>query len=240
MKNLLIAQDLKPMMMAAMAFLHRTDIAVHTAASTEEILKFHIEQNAQLIVTRPGLPGIACDVLFNIIRRGESMKKVSLLLLCDNTASHQELARRCCANAVITRPVDTALFASKVQQLLDVPPRRSYRVLLNITVEGKHDGRTVMCNSVNVSSGGMLIRAKEKLSPGDHIACSFYLPDGSRASAQGDIVRSFRADSAADAAFYGIRFQTFSPGSEAAIAAFVRREQARQQPMDSLPAALTG
>jgi len=239
-KNLLIAQDLKPMMMAAMSFLHRADIEVHTAASTEDILKFHIEKNANLIVTRPGLPGVACDTLFNIIRRGESMKKVSLLLLCDNTASHQELARRCCANAVITRPVDTAQFAAKVQQLLDVPPRRSYRVLLNIIVEGKHDGRPVMCNCVNVSSGGMLIKAKEKISPGDHISCSFYLPDGRRVSAQGDIVRSFHADSAADAVYHGVRFQTFSPGSEAAIEAFIRREQDRQQPMDAPPAALAG
>jgi DNA-binding response OmpR family regulator len=240
MKNLLIAKDLEPMMMSAMTFLRRSDITVHTAASTEELLKFHIEKNAHLIVTRPGLPGIACDTLFNIIRRGETMKKVSLLLLCDNTTSHQDVARRCCANAVVTPPVDTALFAAKIQQLLDVPPRRTYRVLLNITVQGKHGGRPVMCNSVNISSGGMLLRTNERLSQGDHIACSFYLPDGRRVGAQGDIVRSFQSDSGAEAVHYGIRFQTFSPGSEAAIAAFIQRDQGRQQPTDSPRVALAG
>ncbi len=240
MKDLIVAHDLRPMMMDAMAFLHRSDITVRTAASNEDILRHHMTKNAHLIVTRPGLPGMACKTLFNIIRRSENMRKVSLLLLCDNTPLHQELARRCCANAVVTRPVDTGLLSARVGQLLDVPPRRSYRVVLNIAVEGMHNNLPVMCSSVNVSSGGMLIRSREKLSQGDRIECSFYLPDGSRVSAQGEIVRAVRQDSPSDASHYGIRFMAFSPGSEAAITAFIDREQNRLQNRSESPSALAG
>lgn len=233
MKNLLIAHDLKPLMTTAMNFLHRSDIAVHTAATNDDLLKFHIEKSANLIVTNPALPGLACETLFNIIRRGEAMKKVSILLVCDNDPAHKERAKRCNANVVLTRPVDPSFFSAKVQQLLDVPPRRSYRVVLNIAVEGVHNNRPVMCNLENVSTGGMLIRTKEDLTPGARLACSFYLPDGFRVSTSGDIVRAFKTTPASDTTRYGIRFQTFAPGAESAIASFVDREMLRQRLTDS-------
>jgi hypothetical protein len=219
-------------MLSAMSFLHRADIAVHTAATNEDILMFHLEKNAHLIATHPALPGMACDSLCEIIRKGESMKKVSILLLCDGSPRQQELARRCNVNAVLTLPVDTATFAGKVQELLDVPPRHSYRVVLNIAVEGMHNNRPVMCNSENISASGMLIRAKEHLAVGGRVECSFYLPDGFRVSATGDIARVFKADQASDTIHYGIRFQRFASGAEAALAAFVEREMRRQHVTD--------
>ena len=227
MKNLLIAQDLHPMMMSAMGFLHRADIAVHTAGSNEDLLRLHLEKNGNLIATNPGLPGMTCKTLCDIIRRGESMKHVSILLLCDANPLQQELARRCNVNAVLTRPIDTGLLAGKMQLLLDVPPRHAYRVLLNIAVESVHDNRPVMCHSENISASGMLIRTEEKLSLGNPIACSFYLPDGLRVSANGTIVRSFKKDPHDSMTYYGISFQTFAPGAKEAIAAFVAKESSR-------------
>lgn len=233
MKNLLIAHDLKPLITTAMNFLHRSDIAVRTAATNDDLLRFHIEKSANLIVTNPALPGLACETLFNIIRRGDTMKKVSILLVCDNDPSHKERAKRCSANVILTKPVEPSFFSAKVQQLLDVPPRRSYRVVLNIAVEGVHNNRPVMCNLENLSTGGMLIRAKEDLAAGDRVACSFYLPDGFRVSASGDIARAFKTDTASDTTHYGVRFQTFAHGAESAIAAFVDREMKRQRLTDS-------
>lgn len=227
MKNLLVAEDLKPMMVRAMSFLKRADIAVHTAATTDDLLLFHLEKNAHLIATHPTLPGMTCEVLCNIIRRSEAMRKVSILLLC-NSPVQQELARRCNANAVLNCPVDTAAFAAKVQELLDVPPRRTYRVVLNIAVEGLHGNRPVMCNSENVSAGGMLIRTTEHLPPGAHISCSFYLPDGRRVSADGVIARVFRKDTAPDMTHYGVHFREFAPGAQSAIKSFVEKELLRQ------------
>ncbi|MEK6742319.1 MAG: PilZ domain-containing protein [Nitrospirota bacterium] len=228
MKTLLISQDLKPLMATAMNFLHRSDIAVHTAATNDELLKFHIEKSANLIVASPALPGLACETLFHIIRRGETMKKVSLLLVCENDPAHKQQAERCNANAVLTRPVDPSIFSSKVQQLLDVPPRRSYRVVLNIAVEGVHNSRPVMCTSENVSAHGMLIRTRENLAAGDRVECSFYLPDGFRVGAIGDIARACKADQASETTHYGIRFRRFASGAESALAEFVDHEILRQ------------
>lgn len=227
-KNLLIARELHPMMMGAMRFLHRTDISVRTAASNEDLLRLHIEQSGHLIATHPDLPGMSCKTLCDIIRRGDTLKKVSILLLCDKGLKHQELARNCGVNAVVTRPVDAALFAGKVQQLLDVPARHSYRILLNIAVEGMHENRPVMCHSEDLSASGMLIRTRENLAPGSGLACSFYLPDGLRVSAHCSVVRSFKKDASTDMTHYGLAFQTCTPGAREAIASFVAREAHRQ------------
>jgi len=228
MKDLLIAHDLKPLMTTTMNVLRRSDIAVHTAATNDDILKFLIEKGANLLVTDTDLPGLAFETLFKIIRRGQAMKQVSILLVCDDAPAQKERARQCNVNAVLTRPVDTATFFGKVQELLDIPPRRAYRVVLNITVEGVHNNRPVMCTSENVSAHGMLIKTRENLAAGDRVECSFYLPDGFRVSVVGDIARVFRADQAADAIHYGIRFRQFASGAGSALAAFVDHEMQRQ------------
>jgi hypothetical protein len=211
-----------------MRFLHRSDVSVRAAASNEDLLRLHIEQSGHLIATHPGLPGMSCKTLCDIIRRGDALKKVSILLLCDKNPVQQELARNCAVNAVMTRPVDAALFAGKVQQLLDVPARHSYRILLNIAVEGMHENRPVMCHSEDLSASGMLIRTREELHPGSDLACSFYLPDGLRVSAHCSVVRAFKKDPVADMTHYGLAFRTCTPGAREAIASFVAKESHRQ------------
>jgi len=215
-----------------MSFLHRSDIALHSAATNEEILMFHLESKAHLIATHPALPGMTCDSFCDIIRKSDSMKKVSILLLCDGSPQQRELARRCNVNAVLTRPVETRLFAGKVQELLDIPPRQAYRVVLNIAVEGMHNNRPIMCNSENISTTGMLIRTREHLAEGNRVDCSFYLPNGSRVSVTGDIARVFKTDQASDAIHCGIRFRMFTPGTESALAAYVNHEMQRQHLTD--------
>jgi hypothetical protein len=57
MKKLLIARDLKTDLMKGMDFLQRTEIAVATDATNEELLKEHVTENADLIITKLDMPG---------------------------------------------------------------------------------------------------------------------------------------------------------------------------------------
>jgi len=228
MKKIVIAQDLQPLMMRILDFLHRSDIEVVAAATNETILKYHIENNANLIISNPGLPGLAMETLVHIIRRSEAMRKVSILLVCENLPGHRERAIRCSVNAVMTNPVDPVRLAEKVQLLLDVPPRRAYRVSLNVDVDSNHRRRSILCHSENISIGGMLIKTSENLDCGDRIECSFYLPDGHRIKTTGDIARSLKQPASAISNLYGIRFQSLPQDSRSAIAAFVEQEMHRQ------------
>jgi hypothetical protein len=161
------------------------------------------------------------------------MRKVSIILVCADTPADRGRCAACGANAVVTRPVDPAIFARKVHELLDVPPRRSYRVVLNAVVNGKHNNRPFVCASVNVSVNGMLIRSSQKLVPGDHISCSFYLPDETRVNAAGEIVRVVRGAETPDEYQYGIRFVSLAPAEKAAIQGLVDKELRRRSPVDS-------
>jgi CheY-like chemotaxis protein len=223
-KKLLIAKDLKHLMMAAMKFLHREEIKLVTAETNDEILQSHMAENADLIVTKLGTPGISCETLVHTIRRGENLRKVSMVLLCDKTPAQQERCSQCGVNAVVTKPVDHVLFAHKVQELLDIAPRRFYRVGLNVAIDGKLNDRPLACSSQNISTKGMLIRTAESLAKGEQIACSFFLPDGKHLNASGKIVRVVKQPSEPHSNHYGIRFLSLAPDAEHAIASFVEKK----------------
>ena len=227
MKKLLIAQGLEPFMMKAMAFLQRAEISVLTAATNDELLKLHIETNAQLLITSLEMPGMACETLIQTIRRGEHFRTVPILVLCDDSPVQRMRGSTCGADAVLPLNADPARLAGKVQELINVALRRHYRVVLNIAVEGKHNSRTFLCTSENISSSGLLIRTTENLLQDDPITCSFYLPDGKHISASGEIVRAIKHISSTEVNRYGIRFVSPAPDPESALASFVEKEVRR-------------
>ncbi len=232
MKKVIVAHDIKPLLLSSIDVLQRTDTSVLPAATGDEILKLHITENANLIVTRDDLPGLSCETLIHTIRRGENMRAVSVMLLCGNEANRERYSR-CGANAVVAWPTERATLSATVHELLNVAPRRHYRIVLNVAVDGKRNNRPFIGSSRNVSRKGILIRSAERLDQGDHLACSFFLPDGKRISAAGEVVRTVDGpETGSDARSYGIRFLSIAPDAEAAIAAFVDkdRKQGRRPP----------
>jgi CheY-like chemotaxis protein len=223
MKKLVVAAPLKPLLLDTLQFLKRSEISILTADSQDDVLKLHLGENANLLATDTNMPGMSCEALVHTIRRSEAMRNVSVVLVCEDSPDARRRAEMCGANAVVARPVEPALLADKFQRLLDVAPRRAYRVVLNAVMEGRHDNRPFICSSVNVSARGMLIRSPETFSRGDHLSCSFYLPDGSRISVGGQIVRIVTRLSDSDARQYGIQFTNINPDVESTLAAFVAK-----------------
>lgn len=228
MKSIIVARNIQPVFEEAVRLLQRSDISVRTASSGEEILKLHLEQNAALIVNHPSLPGMSCRTVADVLRRGQALKKVSLLILCDDDPKQLETARSCNVNAVLPLPIDPARLADKVQQLLDVPPRQEYHVVLNVSAEGLHNNRPFLCRLENISTAGILIRTEEKLGVGDAVACSFVLPDGLRVAAGGVVIRAFQRDPSENARHYGISFRQLPPDTSKAIQSFVTRAANRR------------
>jgi CheY-like chemotaxis protein len=234
MKKLLIARDLMSELMSGMNFLRRSEITVVNAATNEEILKEHVTESADLIITKLDMPGLPSESLIHTIRLGRSTRNISILLVCEDTPAERSRCGACDVNAVVTRPVDPARFARIVQEFLEAPPRRSYRVVLNAVVDGKHNNRPFLCSSLNISTGGMLIRSAQNLAPGDRICCSFYLPADTHISVSGEIIRVIERVSASEDKEYGIRFVSLAPDAKAAIEAFINKELRRTASTDSL------
>ncbi len=223
MKNIVLAKELHPVFMSALHFLHRSDIAVHTAASADELLTTHFEHRAVLLVTLLELRGMHCETMINVIRRNEVLRSVSIIVFHNDGPVQRARSARCGANLVMAMPADPALLATHVSQFLSIEPRRAYRVVLNMAVNGIHQDKPFLCNTENISPKGLLIRTTEALAPGSRIACSFRLPDGTHISTDGDVARAI-APGAGDVFHrYGVRFINIAPEAEASIASFVHK-----------------
>jgi hypothetical protein len=167
------------------------------------------------------------------IRRGEHLRNVSIIILAPDTQAHRERGTRCGVNAVLPMPVDPATFAGKVREFLAVAPRRHYRVVLNIAVDGMRNDRPFLCNMENISASGMLIRTPERLAAGDRIACSFYLPTGKRIGTSGEVVRTVNQMAESGVYRYGVRFLSLPSEAASAITGFVERDMQRRHGPDA-------
>ena len=224
MKQVIISKELHPLFQSTLLFLNRSEISLHPRETSDDILKSHFEHHADLIILKIDQPGMACETMIHVMRRSESLRAVSILVCHENRPALRERSGRCGANAVIALPAMPSRLAAEVQQLLEVQPRRAYRVVMNMTVESMHNNKPFLCKTENISTHGMLLRTAETLARGNRISCSFYLPDGTRVFAEGEIMRTV-APSGSPTHQYGIRFLTISPAAQTAITAFVQKEK---------------
>ena len=223
MKKVLLANDLKNLLIEKNSFLDRSDVKVLTTTSNAELLKIHRQEEVDLIVTQLDAPGIKSELIFDAIRNNEELRQVSTILICKDTLTHRERCKQCRPNAVFTLPVDTALLYSKMQQLLNVAPRKFYRTALAVAIQGKFKDRPLPFFTENISSSGMLIRSDEPLSKGDGIFFSFFLPNGTHIAGYGEITRVIPPETSHDVLQYGIKFTNIDPGVQSAIEAVINK-----------------
>jgi CheY-like chemotaxis protein len=223
MIKILLSDDLKNLCLENNNFRHRANLKVFTAGTNDAILRLHQEEKIDLIVTQLDLPGIASEELFSIIRASEELRDVSTIIICRDTLAHRERCKQCNANAVFTMPVDSALLHFKIQQFLNVAPRKSYRAVLAVAIEGRFKNRPQPFWTENISSSGMLIKTREPLSKGAGTFFSFFLPNGTHVSGYGEITRIVRSSTEPDMFQYGIKFTDIEPNVKTAIESVVKK-----------------
>ncbi len=223
MQKVLIAQDLKPLLMQSDSPFNREGITVFAAATNDEVLKTHIEEIVNLIVTRPDLPGTSIENIFDIIWQSESLRGVSLLMVCEDNSIQKKRCKNCGAETILVEPLDHVLLQEKVRKFLDVSPRKAYRVVLNVSAEGKFQSRLFSCHTENISSAGMLIGTEIDLSLGDRISCSYFLPDETKVVASGEVVRVIKTGEVSKEKLYGIRYTTITSDVREKIETYVRK-----------------
>jgi hypothetical protein len=226
MQKVLFSKDLIPIMMQGENLLNRADIMVFAAATTDDILKIHIGETLNLIVTMLDLPGTRSEAIFDIIWQSQSLKDVCVVMICEDSLFQRTRCKRCGAHAVLAMPVDPGLVHEKVRQFLNIAQRQAYRVILGVSVEGKFNDRPFLCFTENISATGALIKSELDLSLGNCISCSFYMPDGTQINTQGEIVRVLNK-TGSNATFYGIRFANIPAESQAKIEEFVQKDRAK-------------
>lgn len=223
MKRVLIISHLRSLLEREQTILSRSEFSVDAAPTNDELLALHKAEKAAMIITELDPAGMRGDQLCSEVRAGDGKQNTAIILVCNNRPADIERVSRCGASAYLTRPVWPHHLTGKVSQLLSASERKSYRVLLQVTVEGNARDRYFMCTSRNISASGILIETDKALQTGDRIACSFFLPHSQRIVAHGEVARVVPKP---DGNFqYGIRFTDLDQELCRAIEEFVSRHR---------------
>ena len=199
--------------------LDRDDLRIFTAATAEEGLRIHREEQVNLLITELDLPDMGGDELCARVRRNLALRKVSVAIVCRDIPAETMRADTCGANARLLKPVTPEQLDDCLVKLLAVPPRQDCRVLVRTQVFGERSGTTLFCTSRNISIAGLLLECDDFLAVGDRISCMFFLPSASQITAVGEVVWTTPLSRIMNQ--YGIRFISLYPQFRTEIENFV-------------------
>lgn len=226
MKTILIDTTLYDGMNKAGSILERADVKLFTGATNDELLSLHRAKKANLIVSRLDAPGMPSERLYDEIRNDAQLRAVSLILCCQDQAVDKMRAAGCFPNAVLILPLNSAHLLEKAQSLLSVSSRGAYRVLISVSLEVRKE-KAFFCRSENISSTGLLLETDRRLSAGERLTCSFFLPGAKQLVLAGEIVRVLPQTEAAGMTKYGVKFSKLSPAETLLIDDFVKKKTGR-------------
>jgi hypothetical protein len=139
-------------------------------------------------------------------------------------------SRRYGVDAIILKPIKPSFLLAKAKQLLDIPWRETYRMLLEVVVDGKVDDGTASCRSLDIGPQGILMETTRFFTPGERVVCSFVLPDGTIVRAKGEVVRDLPTEPGSHANRYGVQFHDLVPDERRAIEAFLDSPATKKRP----------
>ncbi|TAN43118.1 MAG: response regulator [Nitrospirae bacterium] len=219
MKKILIVDSLMTVVDQDHSLLGRNGHQVLTAYTADQALEIHRAEKADVIITDLHTPGMSTEDFCRVVRNDEVLRQVSILIVCRNTTADIDRVMRCNVNDYITKPLDKAVLLGKLSQLLSISSRKSCRILLKISVEGKNVSGPFFCTSQNISATGILIRTEKVLRSGEHVTCSFFLPGSERIVTDSEVVRVIHAQDGSHQ--YGIKFINLRDSSRTAIEDFI-------------------
>ena len=202
-------------------FLNRGEMRLFTAASHDEALKIHRAEHVDLIITDRDAPGIGGDQFCSLIKKDRGLLPVAIIIVCGCDTDQMARSVLAGADAVILRPIKPAFLLAKAKQQLNISWRETYRVPLDVTVEGVVGDGTFSCRSLDISSQGLLVETARTFLIGDLVVCSFVLPDGSMIRAKGEVSRTLPTEPGAQGNRYGIDFRDLTANECTAIEAFL-------------------
>ena len=227
MKKVIIPDNLRAIIERERSLFNRSDVKVFAAASNRKALELHRAKNADLIILNLDTPDMSGETLCSLIREDETLRHVSLIVVCSGAEEDLERCTQCRANAFVTNPVNPAVLAEEAQQLLHVAPRNACRIPFSIEFEGTSDKTSFIGSIENLSTSGMFFRSAAELFEGDAITCSFTLPGSRRITVDAEIVRTLRREKRRVAKGYGAKFTDIGGSSFSAIKAFLSEHDAQ-------------
>ncbi len=218
MKKILITKSLAHHLGTRLDVFPSEHVWINVAVTAEEMLEFHQNEGADLILLELDTPKMGGDRLCRHIRKMDALKVVSIILTSpDNTSA----LKRCFssgANFIIPEPVVPENLIDKIDELTSIPRRENLRVLMNISRSDDPE-ENFYSTSKNISTTGILLETNKTLRENDRLKFSFHLRLN-KIVCHGQVVRVEKIRH--NLFNYGIRFTTIDPKSKALIEGFIK------------------
>jgi CheY-like chemotaxis protein len=179
-------------------------------------------EDAKLLArtTRPALVLLDRDIpkvfeFLEMLREEPATRTRSIALLARGELDPLELELlELGANAILRLPPDEG-WDERLSRLIQVPPRQEARlqVLLAVTPDATDVSIT---QALNISVTGMLVESRAPLAMFQELSFRFRVPDGSRISGRGRVVRQAASNQ------YGVEFVRLDEDGKSAIQEYVR------------------
>ena len=219
--KILIDREISKVLLEKKSYLNRAEIRIFTTTTKDEALEIHRAEHVDLIIVDFDAPGISSEELCSLIRKDPKLLHVSIIVVCACDPAQMARSRRNGADTVVLRPIKPSFLLAKASQLLQLPWRQTYRMSLDVSVEGKDGEGTFSCRSLDIGNTGLLMETTQKFTIGERVVCSFVLPDSMLIRARGEVMRRLQAEQGTQARRFGIRFLDLTPEENKAIEAYL-------------------
>lgn len=222
MKKILLINDPGTTLGHERSFLDRANVKLFTARTGREALRIYREELPDMVVTEDSLSDIGG---LELCREIFSIKRCPVLMI---TKTGKDETINACREAGVSdfiyRPVNQKELIKKVGNLLNVPQREDFKILMKVRVEGKREGNFFMGNTIDISTSGVLIETHNKdIDVGDLLECNFFLPWKLKAvNIYGEVTRKVEG---AESCRYGIRFQGLDSSLKDEIGDYIKKKQ---------------
>lgn len=228
-KTILIVESGIPVVPFEQSVILRREHEVLRASSAAEALDILDRCPVDLILVDEILTDDTGLNLCQKIRKDPRHKNISTLLFSRSPESllkgeHPPVG----INEVVRKPIQSEEFNTKSTKLLQVPVRREIRLLVYVQVQGYIQSSLFLCNSVNLSSNGMLLLTARKLKMGDLVLLQITLPkEKDKLRVEGRVVREAK-EIQSRLNGYGVQFIGMNQADRDRVDKFFSEEQTKQ------------
>lgn len=217
MRKILIVGDFETFLEMDKNILSRENCLMLASSSAEGAIDIHKREFFDLIITDYGLPGMDGAELCEYIRKHMTLKKVSILLLCDDD-TQVDRAGKCGSNDHLMRPFGPEDLNAKISELLDIADREGKRVLLRSGLSVSVDEESFETVPEDISKTGIAFRTERFMEEGSKVLIVFKLGDDD-ISVRGEVVR-IKEESSGDI-LHGAQFVDLDPETKSIIEEYV-------------------
>jgi CheY-like chemotaxis protein len=231
MKKILLIDDTRLFLELEKSFLKLSPVKVLTAGTGEEALAIARVEHPDLIfmdIHMPGMGGIACCTA---LKSDPELRSIPVVMVTSSGKEEDiEICREAGCDGYVTKPIDRRIFLDKARSFLGTIDRREHRVPYRVSVVCSLNGKAIIAESADISSGGIYVACSEGLRETAELSLTFTLeqPVTTAVSVRGRIawvnsLPSLRKPSLPPG--FGVEFLDIQKPAAAAVDSFMASHQ---------------